>query len=81
MVTGSIRVSFAGSWEEAQEYAERQPGITAPKGLANKGDDSGLPMLCWTFLNKQELIQGEATFEYLGWDQEFQCVQRHGNGF
>lgn len=74
-------MSFAGTFQEAVEFAEKHEGITAPKGLARKGDDSGLPMLCIRYTSRAGLIAARKKFSDLGWGEEFQIVQEHGNGF
>lgn len=75
---GSIQVSFAGTFAEAVEYCKDKPGLNAPKGLAHHGDDDGLPMLSWPYRNGLQLIEGEKTLTQLGWEPEFQIVQRYG---
>lgn len=77
---GSIRVSFAGSYAEARDYAAQHPPLTAPKGLARGGDD-GLPMLCGVYNSEGERYDIQHQLEQLGWDGEFQCDVRRGSGF
>lgn len=80
MSRGSIRVSFAGTYQEAKNFARRHKGITAPKGLAHHGDEN-LPMLCAAFKSTEEYRNKRDLLRYLGWDDEFQITTSPGEGF
>jgi hypothetical protein len=80
MTKGSIRVSFAGTYQEARRFAKRHKGITAPKGLAHHGDEN-LPMLCASFKSDVERREKSDLLKYLGWDVEFQITTSPGEGF
>ena len=80
MTRGSIRVSFAGTYQEARNFAKKYKGLTAPKGLAHHGDDD-LPMLCASFASSVERRQKSELLTYLGWPEEFQITTSPGEGF
>lgn len=80
MTRGSIRVSFAGTYQEAKNFARDIKGITAPKGLAHHGDED-LPMLCAAFKSDVERREKSDLLTRLGWDPEFQITTSPGEGY
>ena len=75
-MAGCLLVSFAGTLDEAREFASQHEGITAPNKKARSGDD-GLPMLAAKFKNNAEREQKSKLLSSLGWDHEFQQQTRY----
>lgn len=75
-MTGCIKVDFAGTRREAEQYAKEhgEGKIKVPRNAVHKGE---FPMLSIKFTNHDEFRAGVEFFERLGWASEEQLVSRY----